>query len=293
MKILVTGAGGFVGKFLIQFLAGQNHEVLAMYRGVSPKHMGTISQVRWIQCDLRVNVDELEPVDVVIHTATVHHYSRQSPNAVDYIDSNINATRNLLDYAVSCSAKLFIYLSTVTIHGNVQVNELKEDTPQHEPVLLGLTKFLAERVLETYSDRIPSVILRLPGVVGPEVLSLGRPWVCIVLQKALQHEPIRIYNGDSLFNNMTDVMDIGDLIVLLMKTWTSGVDIFNLATRTAIPVRQVVQKLINHSSSRSEVIEEKKDTNSYSINIDKITNQLQFIPKTTEEMIHDFVHVNM
>ena len=156
-----------------------------------------------------------------------------------------------MDYAVSCSAKLFIYLSTVSIHGNVLVQELRENTPQHEPDLLGMTKYIAERVVETYAAKVPSVILRIPGIVGPELLTLGRPWLCSILNKALRHEPIRIYNGSSPFNNVTDVKDIGKLIVLLMKQWHSGVDIFNLATRIAIPVRQVVRKLIHHSYSRS------------------------------------------
>ena len=130
MKVLITGAGGYVGKFLAQSLAEQKHEVWALYRRTSPVHMETLQQVRWVQHDLGINAEELEPVDVIIHTATVHPYSRQSPNAVDYVDSNINATRNLLDYAVSCSAKLFIYLSTVSIHGNVLVQELRENTSQ-------------------------------------------------------------------------------------------------------------------------------------------------------------------
>ena len=274
MKVLVTGAGGYVGKYLTQLLAEQKHEVWALFRCTSPIHMGTLMQVRWIQCDLGVNTDELEPVDVIVHSATVHPYSRQLPNAVDYLNSNINATRNLLDFAVSCSAKLFIYLSTVAIHGNVLVQELTENTPQHEPDLLGMTKFLAERVVETYADRVPSVILRLPGVVGPELLSLGRPWLCGVLKKALSHEPIKIYNGDSPFNNVTDLTDIGKLITLLMEHWTSGVDIFNLATREALPLRQVVQNIIHQTQSSSEIIEEKKDKNNFFINIDNILTQL-------------------
>ena len=255
--------------------------------------METLQQVRWVQHDLvGINAEKLKPVDVIIHAATVHPYSRQLLNAVDYVDSNINATRNLLDYAVSCSAKLFIYLSTVKIHGNVFVSELKENTPQHEPDLLGMTKYLAERVVETYADRVPSVILRSPGIVGPELLSLGRPWLCGVLKKALSHEPIKIYNGDSPFNNVTDVMDIGKLITLLMKQWHSGVDIFNLATQVRLPLNQVVQNCIHQTQSRSEIIEEQNDKSSFFINIDKIINELEFMPKTTEAMLHDFVKAN-
>ena len=293
MKVLVTGAGGYVGKFLVQFLAKQKHEVVALYRRTPLIHREVLGQVRWVRCDLGVNIKELESTEVIIHTATVHPYSRQLPSAVDYVDSNINATRNLLDYSVSCSAKLFIYLSTVTVHGNVFVKELREKTPQYEPDLLGMTKYLAERIVETYADRVPSVVLRLPGVVGPELLSLGRPWLCGVLKKALSHEPIKIYNGDSPFNNVTDLTDIGKLITLLMGHWTSGVDIFNLATREALPLRQVVQNIIHQTQSSSEIIEEKIDKNNFFINIENMLNQLQFTPKTTEKMIHDFVHVNM
>ena len=290
MKVLLTGAGGYVGNSLVQFFAERGTEVYALYNLTFPAHMDT--RVHLIQADLGVKIEDLEPVDIIIHCATVHPFSRRLPNALDYVDSNINATRNLLDYGLSCSAKLFIYLSTVTIHGNILVKELNENTPQHEPNLLGMTKYLAERVVETYADRLPSVILRLPGIVGPELLALQRPWLCSVLQKAIRNEPIRIFNGSSPFNNVTDITDIGNLIVLLMEKWNSGVDIFNLAAQSPLELNQVVQNIINQTQSDSEIIEEQNNKNSFFINIDKVLNQLQFMPKTTEAMIQRFVQEN-
>lgn len=292
MKVLLTGAGGYVGNSLVQFFAERGTEVYALYNSTFPAHMDTLPRVHLIQADLGIKIEDLEPVDIIIHCATVHPFSRRLPNALDYVDSNINATRNLLDYGLSCSAKLFIYLSTVTIHGNILVKELNENTPQHEPNLLGMTKYLAERVVETYADRLPSVILRLPGIVGPELLALQRPWLCSVLQKAIRNEPIRIFNGSSPFNNVTDITDIGNLIVLLMEKWNSGVDIFNLAAQSPLELNQVVQNIINQTQSDSEIIEKRNNKNSFFINIDKVLNQLQFMPKTTEAMIQRFVQEN-
>lgn len=290
MKVLLTGAGGYVGNSLVQFFAGRGVEVYALYNLTFPAHKDT--RVHLIQADLGIKIKDLEPVDIIIHCATVHPFSRSLPNALDYVDSNINATRNLLDYGISCSARLFIYLSTVTVHGNIQAKVLNENTPQHEPNLLGMTKYLAERVVETYADRLPSVILRLPGIVGPELLALQRPWLCSVLQKAIRNEPIRIFNGSSSFNNVTDITDIGNLIVLLMEKWNSGVDIFNLAAQSPLKLNQVVQNIINQTQSDSEIIEEQNNKNSFYINIDKVLNQLQFMPKTTEAMIQRFVQEN-
>lgn len=292
MKVLITGAGGYVGNLLVQFFAEKDNEVYALYHNKLPIHKNSFTQVHWIQCDLATNIKDIGSVDVIIHAASVHPLSSELPNAVDYLDSNINATRNLLDYSLTCSAKLLIYLSTVTIHGSVLVKELIENTPQHEPNLLGISKFLAERIVENYSDRIPSVILRLPGIVGPELLSLDRPWLCNVLKKAVSNKPIHIFSGSCPFNNVTDIPDIGNLINLLMQEWTSGTDIFNLATRVPLPLKQVVQKIINQTKSDSEIIEQKSNNNSFYINIDKIIDQTKFRPKTTEVIIQDFVEAN-
>ena len=292
MKVLITGAGGYVGNSLVQFFAEKEIEVYALYNFTSPTHMDILPQVDWIQADLRTKINDIEPVDVIIHAATVHPLSRKVPNALDYLDSNINATRNLLDYSISCSAKLFIYLSTVTIHGNIFVKELSENTPQQQPGLLGMSKYFAERIVETYSKHVPSVILRLPGIVGPDLLSHGRPWLCNVLQKAVANNPIHIFNGSSSFNNVTDIEDIGNLITLLIKEWTSGTDVFNLAAQSPIPLKQVVENIINQTQSVSKIIEEKNNKNSFFINIDKVMQKINFSPKITEIMIRDFVKAN-
>ena len=292
MKVLITGAGGYVGKLLVQFLVNQKYEIYALYNRQLPDYMASIPEVNWIQSKLGFNTIDLDPVDVIIHAATVQPLSKTPPSPIDYLDSNINATRKLLDYGVSCSSQLFIYLSTVTIHGHVEVKELDENTPQIDPNLYGISKFMAERIIETYANRIPSVILRLPGIIGPELLILGRPWLCTILKKAISNKPISIFNANSLFNNVTDIYDLTDLIGLLINEWNSGVEIFNLAGSEPIKIKNVVKNIINQTQSSSEIIEENNNSNSFYIKIDKIINQLQFRPKTTEAMIRHFVKDN-
>jgi nucleoside-diphosphate-sugar epimerase len=143
-----------------------------------------------------------------------------------------------------------------------------------------------------YEENFPIVVLRLPGVVGPNTL-MHRPWIATVLSQALINEPIHIYNKAKPFNNVVDVVELGRVMTILLDRGASGFEVFNLASRTPLPLQKIIEQIVNLSQSQSAIIELSGPHQSFYIDIDKIQRELQFQPETTNHMIKRFVQSNL
>ena len=127
-KILITGVGGNVGRYIGDDLADAGYEVVGVYRNKIP--MG--SNYILIQADLSKHFSGgggITDVDTVIHVAAALSGSTRT-----LIRDNIEATKNLVCWAEQTHVKRLIYLSTVSVYGRVK-GEVCEtsmmNTPQH------------------------------------------------------------------------------------------------------------------------------------------------------------------
>lgn len=291
MKILITGAGGFVGRHLLQDLSSAGKELLATYRREPPPYLRENSRnVQWIEADLGKTLVKLDPVDIIIHLAAVHYQSRRTPTPVDLIETNIHSTLNLCEYARKCGVKKFIHFSTVTIYGNVQVPLLTEGTPVKNPDFYGATKYLGERLLKEYSTDFPITILRLPAILGPNYFI---PWIGRVLLRAFKDEPIDIFDGNKPFNNVTDVQEISRLIRLLIEKTIPGYRIFNVGASNPIPLKEAVNLLVELAKSQSTIREISSIKKSFSIDIHQLTQIIGFEAEKTRILIERYVKSNL
>ncbi len=118
MKVLVTGASGFIGRALCaRFAEAVDVEVVA---AVSPRNLtdppaGTIL-ARELGADSRWQ-DVLESVDAVVHTAARVHVTNDPNVEASFRRVNVDATLNLARQAAHCGVRRFVYLSSVKVHG--------------------------------------------------------------------------------------------------------------------------------------------------------------------------------
>lgn len=291
MRILITGARGFVGRFLSESFLAKGDYVVATYRNTKPVISDASStQIKLVRVDLSESLRDLESVDVVIHAAAVHPNSRPAPTIDDYIRSNVVATHNLADYAKAIRPRIFIYLSTLSAYGEVMVSELDEDTPINKPEMYGLSKYMGELILREYVNHFPSICIRLPGVIGAGYFT---PWLGRVLRKASRNEPIAIYNPDSMFNNVVDLLELHRFISWIIDREFTGFDVFNLAAAEPITIREVIDLIVSLNGSKSQILEQDTSKQSFSIKIDKIRRVFGFDPATTKSIIHRYVTENM
>lgn len=292
MKILMTGAGGFVGKNLLSVLSNGGHSIVATYRYEPPPHMHmqeSQQNVRWLKVDLSRDQLELGPIDTIIHMAAMHYQSRRMPQPVDLIEANINSTLNLSEFAKKNGIKKFIHFSTVTIHGDIQVPTLTANVPINDPDFYGATKYLGERILKEYAKEFPITVLRLPAILGPDYFV---PWLGRVLTKAFNDEPLSIYNGQSLFNNITDVQELSRLIPLFLEKSFTGYQIFNVAASEPIPLRSAVGLLVELAHSQSPIRDIPALKQSFCIDTEVLKN-IGFHAETTRHLIERYVTSNL
>ena len=175
MKVLVTGASGFVGSVLCGNLIARGLTTTGIVRhfptnplpGIDYQIVSGFSKSKFWE-------EILAGVDVVVHCAARAHImcdSERDPLAV-YREVNVEGTRNLAEQAASCGIKRFIYISSIKVNGE-ETNERPfkaDDIPDPEDSY-GISKWEAEQVLQKIgcNSEMEIVIIRPPLVYGPEV----------------------------------------------------------------------------------------------------------------------------
>lgn len=174
MKVLITGATGFVGRRVCQFLKDRDYDVTRIIR-----QTGTLSESN--NCVVVEDIDGdskwtgvLAGHSCVIHLASRVHVMNDVPNQSKnkYWQTNVNGTLSLAQQAATSGVKRFIYMSSIKVNGEATYKNpfRPEDVPA--PVdYYGQSKHEAEKGLQAIAAAtgLEVVIVRSPLVYGPEV----------------------------------------------------------------------------------------------------------------------------
>ena len=171
-KILITGASGFIGSFIVEEALSRGFEVWAAVRKSSSRQFLQDKRIQLIELDLD-SEDRLKEqmkdcrFDYVVHAAGV----TKCLNKADFQRINTEGTKHLVKalLALNMPLKRFVYLSSLSIMGAIREQQpyteiLESDTPKPNTAY-GKSKLEAEQWLATQS--IPYIILRPTGVYGP------------------------------------------------------------------------------------------------------------------------------
>ena len=174
MKILVTGASGFIGSFIVEEGLRRGMEVWAAMRSSSSRQYLQDPRIRFIELNLgdedqlRQQLGECQ-FDYVVHAAGATKCL--DPN--DFYRINTEGTKNLVRalMALDMPVKRFVFVSSLSVFGAIReqqpYEEIREsDTPQPN-THYGRSKLQAEQWLEQANPPFPWVVLRPTGVYGP------------------------------------------------------------------------------------------------------------------------------
>ncbi len=233
MRILVTGAAGFIGAALSKQLLKVGENVygidnLNSYYSQKLKSdrikniendISALEKWNFEKCDLTddIHLNEIfmkfSP-DVVVNLAAQAgvRYSIKEPTA--YISSNIVGFNNILEKCVKFKVRNLIYASSSSVYGINKKESFKEDHPVNHPIsLYAATKRSNELIAHTYSHifGLPSTGLRFFTVYGP----WGRPDMApMIFTKAiLEKQPLDIYNFGKMQRDFTFINDITEAII--------------------------------------------------------------------------------
>ena len=188
MKILVTGASGFIGSFMVSDGLERGHEMWAGMRHSSSKQYLTDPRIRFAELDLshptrlREQLQRYKQAmggtgwDYVIHAAG----ATKSLKREGFFRTNTEGTKNLVEALRDCDMmpKRFVFVSSLSIFGAIREEKIgtdgskqlyipisDKDTPRPNTAY-GESKLAAETWLRAQTD-VPWVILRPTGVYGP------------------------------------------------------------------------------------------------------------------------------
>ena len=236
MRILVTGAAGFIGAALSRKLLERGDEVVGIdnmndYYQVSLKRDRIAAvqdaggdRFQFLQLDF-ADMDALlaaldgQAFDAIVHLGAQAgvRYSLENPAA--YVQSNLVGHANMLELARQREVAHMVYASSSSVYGgNEKVPFSVDDRADHPVSLYAATKKADELMSETYAHlyRIPQTGLRFFTVYGPWGRPDMAPW--LFTSRILRGEPITVFNKGEMWRDFTYIDDIVAGVVASLDT---------------------------------------------------------------------------
>ncbi|MCB7159081.1 NAD-dependent epimerase/dehydratase family protein [Bacillus subtilis] len=220
MKILVTGAAGFIGSHLCEeLLKDKKHNVIGIddfigptpfslklknLKNLLPEKRFTFIKENLLTADL---APLLEGVDVIFHLAAIPGVRSSWGNHFHpYAAHNIQALQRLLEACREHSIQTFVFASTSSVYGEKQ-GKVSENTSLSPLSPYGVTKLTGEKLCHVYKQSfgIPIVILRFFTVYGPR----QRPDMAFhrLIKQHLQQKPLTIFGDGQQSRDFTYISD--------------------------------------------------------------------------------------
>ncbi len=249
-KILVTGAGGYVGHTLVKHLQANGYEVTGTYRR-EPVNF----DFSGVQLDLSKPFEIDNDFDVIIHAAgelprrksEKWKYDRQDFSSFKH--NNVDAMENIVNFAKVHSVKKIIYLSTIGIYGEISDEIINEDSDRTNPDAYGITKYLAEAILKECTE-VQGISLRMPGIIGAGASGV---WLTNVIEKLERGEDITIYTPDFQTKNFVWLDDLSAFIENLIKQREWKYDTLILGCKESASIKQIVEQSKDLTKSISDI----------------------------------------
>ena len=288
MKVLITGAAGFIGSNLVDAFIANDDKVVA----IDNESSGDADKFYWNDkaenhivdiCDYDAIRPLFERVDFVFHLAARARIQLCIQNPTETVLVNCYGTCNILQCARECGANKVIYSSTSSAYG---MNEIPNVETQNTDCLnpYATSKVAGEELCKMYTDLfgLKTVILRYFNVYGPRQSLNGEYSTVIGIFKRQVQEgkPLTIVPDGQQRRDFTHVSDVVNANMLAMSQNINPHygEVFNIGTGVNHSVLEVAAMISDNTTFINAREGESKETLA---NIDKAKQILKWYPKTT------------
>jgi len=255
-RVLVTGAGGFIGSHLTERLVELGAKTRAFVRYSSTGSWGWLDQsplkndIEVVLGDIRDQdtvVHALAGVDVVFHLAALIAipYSYQAP--LSYVRTNVEGTLNVLQAAQRANAEVVVHTSTSEVYGTARTVPIDENHPLQGQSPYSASKIGADKIAESFylSFGLPVVTVRPFNTFGPR--QSARAVIPTIITQALNGSEIRLGNLEPT-RDLNFVADTVEGFIKAAETPKAIGETINLGTGREISIGDLaalILKLMN------------------------------------------------
>jgi len=326
MKILVTGAAGFIGFHLSKRLTSEGHEVVGLdnlndYYDVNLKKARlAILEESDLFKHVNVSLQDDQPMSELFASEKFTHvinlaaqagvrYSIENPKS--YIDSNIVGFLNILEGCRHNEVKHLVYASSSSVYGkNTKMPLNPHEGVDHPMSLYAATKKSNEMMAHSYSSLydLPTTGLRFFTVYGP----WGRPDMALFLftKNIIDEKPINVFNHGKMMRDFTYIDDIVEGVVRVTKNtaapnpdWdgdnpdpcTSSVPyrVYNIGNNNVVELSryiEVIEEVVGKKAIYNYMPMQPGDVPATFANVDDLVSDVGFKPDTSiEDGIRKFI----
>lgn len=263
-KVLVTGAGGFIGSHLVERLVGLGAEVRAFVRYNSRNDQGLIEllppevkdAIEVVMGDLRdaeTMRDLARNIDIVFHLAALIAipYSYLHPREV--VETNIMGTLNMLNAARDYRVKKIIHTSTSEVYGTAQYVPIDEKHPLQGQSPYSASKIGADMLAGSFyrSYNMPIAIIRPFNTYGPR--QSARAVIPTIISQALTKEQILL---GSLYptRDYTYVDDVVEAFIKVAESSSSIGEVINIGSNFEISIGDIAAKVLSMVGKNKQIV---------------------------------------
>lgn len=204
MKILVTGAAGFIGSYLVPDLVQKGHKVIATDIAPFPNVLEPVTDdIEYIRADMSREADIYRLMVKARPEAVIHLLSLLAgpceENPMFGFQVNFQSTMTLLDAGVNLGLEKFIMTSSISVFGRGLPEPVKDDAEKYPATIYGQTKLACEHLLDWHRRKsgLKTGAVRFPWVFGPgRETGITALYSSKLLDAVAKGEPLTIDNPD-------------------------------------------------------------------------------------------------
>ena len=298
MRLLVTGGAGFIGSNYIRMLV--NGELKGISKIIvldkltySGNKQNLIdldsSSYEFVQgdiCDTDLVLKLSKQVDAIVNFAAESHVDRSIDSSREFIQTNVLGTHTLLESARKSNVEMFLQVSTDEVYGSIAEGSWDEDFPLKPNSPYAASKASADLISQAYHRTygMDVRITRCSNNYGP--YQYPEKVIPLFITNLIQDKKVPLYGQGLNVRDWLHVTDHCRGIHLVLTKGKPG-DVFNIGGGRELSNLELTRVILEAMAASEERIEEVVDRLGhdfrYSLNIEKITNQLGYKPEVDFE----------
>ena len=284
MKLLVTGAAGFIGSNYVRWLLSNSDDEVTILDALT--YAGNLETIRDLVddrrcrfvhgdiCDQEVVLTAMDGHDAVVHFAAETHVDRSIKDGFSFVRTNCDGTNVLCDVALRVGVQRFLHISTDEVYGSIEVGSFTETDRLSPRSPYSAAKAGSDLIALSYftTHGLPVLVTRCSNNYGP--YQFPEKVIPLFTTNLLDGRKVPLYGDGGNVRDWIHVHDHNTAAHLVLQKGTPG-EIYNIGAGNEITNRELTYRLLELTGRDESFIQPVEDRKGhdrrYSITHDRVT----------------------